>query len=341
MTSATTPAAASKAGEAAPKPRRLTYLQAIHQAQLEELRHDDSVILMGEDLESNLFGTNKGYVDEFGRERIRDTPISELGFTGAAIGAAMTGLRPIVDYAVATFMYVAMEQLVSQAAKARYMTGGQTSVPAVFRGCEYYGASTAAHHCDRPHSTFMTIPGLKIIAPSNPYDMLGLLKSAVRDDDTVLCFEGLSLWGNRQEVPAEEYLVPLGEAGVKRAGDDVTVVAIGGSVPIALQAAETLAEDGISVEVVDPRTLVPLDWPTILGSIERTGRLVAVDLAAHTCSAASEIIATASEELFTELSAAPVRVTPPDVHIPFAPSMEMPLFPTAETIASAVRKVLG
>lgn len=319
---------------------RLTYLEAIRQAQLEELRRDENVILMGQDTEVNLFGTAGGLVEEFGRNRIRDTPISELGFAGAAIGAAMAGLRPIVDFTVATFMLVAMEQIVSQASKSRYMFGGQATIPVVFRGAEYYGASLAAHHSDRPHSTFMTIPGLKIVAPSSPGDAKGLLKSAIRDDDPVLVFEAVSLWTAREEVPDGEHLVPLGHAAVKRPGDDATVVAVGPMVPQALTAAERLADEGISVEVVDPRTLVPMDWATILGSVARTGRLVVADIAPRTCSAASEIQATAVEELFADLRAAPRRVAPPDVPIPFSPALEPQLYPGADEIADAVRATL-
>jgi pyruvate/2-oxoglutarate/acetoin dehydrogenase E1 component len=321
--------------------RRLTYLAAIREAQQAEMRRDRTVIVLGEDVEAAVFGTTAGFVEEFGRARVRNTPISELGFCGAAIGAAMTGLRPIVDLSIATFMYVATDAIISQAAKTRYMFGGQARIPVVFRAAMFYGGSDAAHHSDRPYPTFMTVPGLKIIAPTSPADAKGLLTSAIRDDDPVLCFEDKNLWATREPVPDGEHLVPLGRAAVKRRGDDVTVVAVAGAVPHALAAAEALAGDGVSVEVVDPRTLVPMDWPTIVDSVARTGRLVVADPAARTCSAASEIVATVTEELFGQLTAAPRRVTTPDVQIPFSPALEAGLYPTAQTIAAAVRGVLA
>jgi pyruvate/2-oxoglutarate/acetoin dehydrogenase E1 component len=331
---------ATTSATAQPATRRLNYLGAIREAQLEEMRRDASVIILGEDIRASVFGTSDEFLAEFGPNRVRNTPISELGFCGAAIGAAMTGLRPIVDLTIASFLYVAMDQLVSQAAKNRYMFGGQASIPVVYRAAMFYGGANAAHHSDRPYPMFMNVPGLKIITPSSPHDAMGLLKSAIRDDDPVLCFEDQTVWGSREAVPAEEYLIPLGEAAVKRTGDDVTVVAIAGAVPLALQAAEALAAEGVSVEVIDPRTLVPLDWPTILASVERTGRLVVVDPAHRTCSAASEIAATVAEQRFGALKAAPRRVTTPDVHIPFSPAMEKPLYPNPDTIAAAVRDVL-
>ncbi len=322
------------------KTRRISYLQAISEAQSEEMTRDPDVIIMGEDIEANVFGTSGGFVDRFGSNRVRNTPISEAGFTGAAIGAAMTGLRPIVDYTVASFLYIAMDQLVNQAAKLRYMSGGQTSIPAVFRAAMFYDGAFAAHHSDRPYPMFMNTPGLKVILPSGPYDVKGLLKSAIRDNDPVLCFEPVGLWNSREIVPPEEYLIPLGVAEVKREGTDVTVVALGATVPEALRAATSLAEDGVSVEVVDPRTLVPMDWPTIFESVRKTGRLIVVDAAARTCSAGSEISATVSEELFDSLSARPVRLTGPDIQIPFSPPLERGLYPRAADIHEAAMTLI-
>ena len=319
---------------------RVTYLAAIREAQLEELRRDDSVIMMGEDLVASLFGTASGFLDEFGPKRIRDTPISEAGFAGAAIGAAMTGLRPIVDFAVSTFLYVAMDQIVSQAAKTTYMFGGQASIPVVFRSGMFFGSGDAAHHSDRPHSTFMTVPGLKIIAPSTPFDVKGLLKTAVRDDDPVLCFESKTLWNIREHIPDDEYLIPLGQADVKRQGTDVTIVAIGPSVPHAVAAADSLKEQGISAEVVDPRSLVPFDWETVFNSVAKTSRLVVADPAVRTCSAASEVVATVTEEMFGDLASAPIRVTAPDIHVPFSPTLEAGLYPDAAKIALAAERAV-
>ncbi len=320
-------------------PRGRSYLQAIHEAQREEMARDQRVIIMGEDLRRNLFGTSSGLVEEFGEDRVRDVPLSENGFVGAAVGAAMTGLRPIVDITIASFMYCAMDQLVSQAAKNHYMFGGQAAIPVVYRAAMFYSGPIAAHHADRPYPMFMNVPGLKIVAPSSPADMKGLLKAAIREDDPVLCFEDQALWGDRELIPEGDHLVPLGSAATKRVGDDVTVVAISGAVSLALQAAEQLAADGISVEVVDPRSLVPVDTETILSSVAKTGRLVVVDPAHRTCSAASEIAAIAAEEAFSDLRAPVVRVTTPDTQIPFSPPLLASLLPTVSGVVAAVRRV--
>lgn len=320
--------------------RKLTFLQAIGEAQREEMRRDPRVFIMGEDVVYNVFGTTAGFPDEFGLERIRDTPISEAGFVGAAAGAAMVGMRPIVDLTIATFAYPAMDQIVSIIAKSTYLYGGQAKVPLVIRMCMFYGNSNAAQHSDRPYPMFMGIPGLKIICPSTPYDMMGLLKTAIRDDDPVLSFEDGTLWTSSSEVPDDELLVPFGKADIKHPGSDVTVVAIAGAVRHALAAAQELQKEGISVEVVDPRTLVPLDRATILESVHRTGRLVVADIAHRTCGAASEISAIVAEDGFWDLKAPIVRVTTPDTHIPFSPPLEQPLYPNKERIARAVRHVL-
>ncbi len=307
---------------------------------IEEMKRDPSVFMMGEDLTTNLFGATTGFVEAFGAERVRNTPISEAGFIGAAAGAAMVGMRPIVDVTIASFIYPAMDQLISIIAKSRYLYGGQARLPLVLRLCMFYGNSTAAQHSDRPYPMLMAVPGLKIILPSNARDMKGLLKSAVRDDDPVLCFEDSNLWSSKMEVPeGEDVLVPLGQAEVKREGTDVTVVALGGAVPQALAAATALAQEGVSVEVIDPRTLVPLDAATILRSVRKTGRLVAVDPAHRTCSAASEIAAIVAEQAFDALRAPVLRVTTPDTHIPFSPPLEARLFPNRQSITDAIRSV--
>jgi pyruvate/2-oxoglutarate/acetoin dehydrogenase E1 component len=320
--------------------RSITYLQAIYEAQLEEMRRDERVFLMGEDVRANIFGSATGFVQEFGLERVRDTPISEAGFVGAGAGAAMVGMRPIVEVSIAPFLYPAMDQIVSIIAKSRYLYGGQARLPLVIRTGMIYGAGNAAQHSDRPYPMFMTMPGLKIIVPATPYDLKGLLKSAIREDDPVMCFEDATLWMRKGEVPEGEYLVPLGKADVKREGGDVTVVAVGATVHPALEAAEQLARENISVEVVDPRTLVPLDRETILASVAKTGRLVAVDAAFRTCSAASEITAIVATEGFWHLKGPIRRVTTPDVHIPFSPSMEKGLYPDAAKIVAAIRETL-
>ncbi len=321
---------------------KIGFLEAIRQAQFEELQRDTNVFLMGEDVRCNVFGTTTGFVEAFGERRVRDTPISEAGFVGAAAGASMVGMRPIVDLTIATFVYPAMDQICSIIAKSRYLYGGQATLPLVLRTCMFYGNSNAAQHSDRPYPMFMGMPGLKIIVPSNPADMKGLLKSAIRDDNPVLSFEDGTLWSSKSEVPDDDdFLIPLGKADIKREGTDVSVIAVGGSVPLALDAAETLSKEGVSVEVVDPRTLVPLDTATILASVAKTGRALTVDPAHQSCSAASEISATIAEHAFDSLKAPIIRVTTPDTHLPFSPPIERPLYPSAERIVAAVRKVMN
>lgn len=320
---------------------KLTYTQAITAALREELARDPRVFVMGEDVASNIVGYHPGFAEEFGLERVRDTPITEAGFLGAAAGAAMVGMRPVVDMMIASFMYVAFDQLVSIIAKATYLYGGQATMPITIRAGMWHGANIAAQHSDRPMSTLATIPGLKIVAPASPYDVKGLLKSSIRDDDPVVFLEAKRGWSAAQEVPDEEYLIPLGEAEVKREGADVTIVAVSSAVRSALDAADTLREAGISAEVVDPRTIVPLDTETILASVEKTGRLVIADPSHEMCSVASEISAVVAEHGFWNLRAPITRVTTPHVHIPFSPALEAGLYPTRDRITAAVHGVLS
>jgi acetoin:2,6-dichlorophenolindophenol oxidoreductase subunit beta len=318
----------------------ISYLQAIRDAQYEEMRRDERVFIMGEDVAWNMLGSTEGFVEEFGPERVRNTPITEAAFTGAAAGAAMVGMRPIVDLMLTSFMYCAMDQIISIISKSTYLYGGQASLPLTIRASMFYGGSNAAQHSDRPLAPFMASPGLKIIAPSSPYDAKGLLKAAIREDDPVISFEDGTLWTMTGEVPDEDYIVPLGQADVKREGSQVTVVAISGAVRAALAAAGRLAGEGISVEVVDPRSLVPLDYDTILSSVAKTGRLVVADPSHRTCSPAAEIAATVAEDGFWSLQAPIVRVTTPDTHIPFSPPLEAQLYPGPDRIAEAVRQTL-
>ncbi|WP_415853665.1 alpha-ketoacid dehydrogenase subunit beta [Sinomonas sp. G460-2] len=328
----------------------MSYLGAIGAAQREAMDADPRVVIIGEDVEANVYGTtgagksrkDKGdFLELFGKNRIRNTPISEEVIVGAAAGAAMTGLRPIVDLSYSSFLYMAMDQFVNQVAKNRYMFGGQASLPVVFRSAMFYGLNTGAHHSDRPYPMFMNVPGLKIIVPSTPYDAKGLLRTAVDCDDPVLTFEACMLWGTKGEVPEEEYRIPLGQARVAREGSDVTVVAISSAVPEALVAAESLAEEGLSVEVIDPRTLVPFDAEAVVRSVQRTGRLVVADPAHRTCSAAAEISAIVAEEAFESLRAPIVRVTTPDTQIPFSTALEKQLYPNRDSIEDAIRRVTG
>jgi pyruvate/2-oxoglutarate/acetoin dehydrogenase E1 component len=320
---------------------KATYLEAIHQAQHEEMTRDDRVFLMGEDIVCNVFGTTTGFVDSFGLERVRDTPISENGFVGAGAGAAMVGMRPIVDVTLSSFLYPAMDQIISIVAKSRYIYGGQASLPLVIRSCLFYGNSNAAQHSDRPYSMFMNVPGLKIITPSSAYDAKGMLKAAIRDDDPVMVFEDGTCWSSKDEVPDDpDFLIPLGKGDIKREGSDITVVAIAGAVPIALKAAAQLASEGISLEVVDPRSLVPLDRNLILKSVRKTGRAMTVDPAHQTCSAGSEIAAMIGEHAFDALRGPVIRIATADTHLPFSPTIEKALYPTVERIVAAARRLV-
>ena len=321
---------------------RITYLEAIQDAQMEEMIRDPRVFIMGEDIRCNVFGTTTGFVEKFGEARVRDTPISENGFIGAAGGAAIVGMRPIVDATISSFLFPAMDQICSIIAKSRYIYGGQAKLPLVIRSCLFYGNSNAAQHSDRPYSMFMNMPGLKIIAPSSARDMKGLLKAAIRSDDPVLSFEDSTCWSNKSEVPDDDdFVIPLGQGEVKCEGTDITVVAIAGAVNIALKAAKELAKEGISLEVVDPRSLVPLDRDLILRSVRKTGRAICVDPAHKTCSAASEISATIVEDAFDALRAPVIRITTPDTHLPFSPHIEKPLYPSVARIVDAARRLVG
>lgn len=316
----------------------LTYLSAILEAEKEEMARDPNVILIGEDIA--LYSAS-GVLGKLDPKRIWNAPISELGFSGMAVGAAITGLRPIVDLTIASFVYIACDQIINQAAKIRFMTGGQVRVPVVFRMSMWHNGANAAQHSDRPYPMFMNVPGLKVIAPATSADMKGMLKSAIRDDDPVIVFEDNDLWGKKEAVPTDpDFLVPLGKAAVRRAGTDVTIVSVAGCLLHALPAAEQLAKEGISAEVIDVRSLVPLDKATILASVAKTGRLVVADYAHRTAGAAAEIAAIVAEEGFATLKAPIQRVTTPDVQIPFSPKLERPLYPNKEKIAAAARKTV-
>jgi acetoin:2,6-dichlorophenolindophenol oxidoreductase subunit beta len=319
---------------------RINYLAAIARAQREALEEDPRVIVMGEDIRANVYGTSPNFLADFGPDRVRNLPISEAGFTGVAIGAAMTGLRPIVDYSYTTFMYLAMDQIVNQAAKNRYMFGGQASIPIVLRAAMWYGASSAAHHSDRPYSMYMNVPGLNIVVPSGAYDAKGLLTAAIRCNDPVLVFEDATLWSSKEEVPDEPYEIPLGRAHIVKEGSDITIVAIAGAVRLAKSAVASLEDQGVSAELIDPRSLVPLDLETIVASVRKTGRLLIVDPANRTCGAASEIAASAGEAAFSSLRSPIRRLTTPDVHIPFSPAMEKPLYPTADRMIDAALAIV-
>ncbi|WP_116810879.1 alpha-ketoacid dehydrogenase subunit beta [Steroidobacter cummioxidans] len=315
---------------------QITYNDASTEAVLEEMRRDPRVFVMGQDVQSGAYAAAVG---EFGLERIRNTPISETGFYGAGIGAALTGMRPVIEGGCSTFFYSAMDQIVNQAAKSRYMFGGQASVPLVIRAPAVYSVALAAHHSDRLWGLFSQAPGLKIIVPTTPRDAKGLMRAAIRDPNPVMCFDDFSLLGLMGEVPDGDYVIPLGVADIKRAGSDVTIVALAKAVHHALAAADVLEREGISVEVVDIRSVVPLDRRTILNSVAKTGRVMVVDPAPRTGGVAAEVAATVAEEALGYLKAPIVRLTAPDIPVPFSPHLEQLMYPTMESIAAAARKL--
>jgi pyruvate dehydrogenase E1 component beta subunit len=320
---------------------QITFLQAIRTALTEEMERDPSTFVLGEDVGLSAFGSTRGLLERFGPERVRDTPISEAGFVGAAVGAAMAGMRPICEIEIAPFIYCAFDQIVNQAAKLRYMSGGQARLPITFR--TLYGAAggAAAQHSETVYPHLLPVPGLKIVVPSGPADMKGLLKSAIRDDNPVVVFEHAALGRSREEVPDGEFLVPLGKASIKREGKDVTLVAIGAMVPRAMAVANRMAKDGIEVEVVDPRTLAPLDEETLLTSLGKTNRMVIADEAHLHGSAASEIAATMVEKGFDLLDAPIRRVAALDVPIPFSKPLEAAVIPDEARIEAGIRAVLS
>lgn len=315
-------------------------IQAINEALAEEMARDPRVILFGEDVEISIMGDTRGLAARFGPDRVRNTPICETLMTGMAVGAAAAGYRPVCHMMYGNFLYTGMDAIANQAAKLRYMTGGQVTLPIVYMGVFGGGRSSAAQHSDALHPVLMNLGGIKVVLPASPADAKGLLKSAIRDDNPVVFLQAAGRGGEAGEVPEEEYTIPLGVAEVKRAGRDATIVAIGAMVRPALRAAEALAGEGIEAEVVDPRTLMPLDAETILASVRRTGRLVVVDEARDTCSAASHIVAVVAEAAWAALKAPPRRVTVPDVAIPYSPPLEKAILPDPERIAAAVRATL-
>jgi pyruvate/2-oxoglutarate/acetoin dehydrogenase E1 component len=316
--------------------RELTYSEAAVEAVAEEMRRDPKIFYMSTDPIPSL-------LKEFGGERIRATPIAEAALTGMAIGAAGSGFRPIVDWRQVTFGFVAMDQIVNQASKIHYMFGGQVSFPILYRAAVGGGTQLAAQHSQSPYSMFMNLAGLKMFLPSTPYDMKGLLKTAIRDNNPVISFESNRLMTRKGPVPEDDYTIPLGKADIKREGKDVTVVALAWLVHEAVAAAEELAGEGISIEVVDPRTLAPLDTETIRSSVQKTGRLVIADEAGPTAGFSAEVAAVATEDAatFARLKAPVKRVCALQVPIPYSPILEDHVFPDRQRIIAGIREVLG
>jgi pyruvate dehydrogenase E1 component beta subunit len=320
---------------------RKTYIAAIKEALTEEMRRDSSVMLMGEDVRIGVFAGTRGLHAEFGDKRVIDTPISELAVAGAGVGAAATGLRPVVDLMFGTFLYLAFDQIANQAGAMRYMFGGQAKLPLVYMVQNGTGSSAGHHHSQSVHPFFMNMPLIKVVMPSTPYDVKGLLKAAIRDDNPVVFLNHLGLGGQRGEIPDDDYIVPLGKGEIKRAGTDVTIAAAGLMVHHALKAATALAADGIEAEVIDLRTLKPWDEALVLESVAKTGRFVAVDESSPVCGAASEWAATVAEKAFTHLKSAPRRVASKPVPVPFSPKLEKAVVPSPEDIIAAARAAMG
>jgi pyruvate/2-oxoglutarate/acetoin dehydrogenase E1 component len=324
--------------------RVITYAEALNEALREEMRRDQAVFVMGEDVAvwggGGVFGVTKGLVEEFGTERVRDTPISEEAIAAVAVGAAATGSRPVAEIMYVDFIGLAMEPIVNQAAKLRYMFGGKAKVPMVIRAQEGAGRGNAAQHSQSLEAWFCHIPGLKVITPSTPADAKGLLKSAIRDDNPVIFLEHKVLYFSKGPVPAEEHVVPLGVADVKREGTDVTIVGIHTMVGKALQAAEQLESEGISVEVIDPRTLVPLDEETIVESVKKTGRLIVSHEAYTRSGFGAEIMARVVESAFDYLDAPPLRVCARDVPVPYSAVLETAALPQVDDLVSAARSLV-
>jgi pyruvate dehydrogenase E1 component beta subunit len=316
-------------------------IEAINDALTEEMERDERVIVFGQDIEISMFGDTKGLLQRFGPARVRNTPISETLMSGMAVGAAAAGYRVVCHMMYANMFYTGFEGIANQAAKLPYMTAGQVKLPIVFFGLMGGGRSVGAQHSDSSHPLFMNLGGLKVVVPSMPADAKGLLKSAIRDDSPVVYLQPGGRGPERAEVPDGEFLTPLGVADIKRGGRHVTIVAIGSMVRRALAAAEKLGAEGIEAEVIDPRSLVPLDKTAILDSVRKTGHLVVVDEARLTCGAASEITAMVAEEGFSHLRRPPVRVAVPDVPMPFAPVLEREVMPNEDKIIRAVHRALG
>ncbi|MFG6117369.1 MULTISPECIES: alpha-ketoacid dehydrogenase subunit beta [Thalassobacillus] len=334
--------------------RQISFADAINEAIKETMRNDENVILLGEDVAGGadldhlgdedawggVMGVTKGLVQEFGRDRILDTPIAEAGYVGAAVSAAATGMRPIAELMFNDFIGSCLDEVMNQGAKLRYMFGGHAKIPLVIRTMHGAGFRAAAQHSQTLYGMFTAIPGVKVVVPSTPADAKGLLISAIEDDDMVVFFEDKTLYNVKGEVPEGHYTIPIGKADIKRAGDDLTIVAIGKQVNTALAAAEQLAQKGIEAEVVDPRSLSPLDENSILKSVQKTSRLVIVDEANPRCNAATDISALVADKGFDYLDAPIKMVTAPHSPVPFSPALEDLYLPTPEKILAVVSELI-
>lgn len=324
-------------------PREITFAEAVREALAEEMRRDSRVYILGEDVAEagTPFKVLSGLVEEFGSERVVDTPISEAGFTGVAVGAAMTGMRPVVDIMFGDFVTLTMDQMANQAAKVHYMSGGKWKVPMVMRTTLGAARRSAAQHSQSLHAWFSHVPGLKVVLPSTPYDAKGLLKTAIRDENPVIFFEDKMMYKMKGPVPAEDYTIPLGVADVKREGRDVTIVATSSMVQVALEAARMLDEIGISAEVIDPRTTWPLDEKTLIESAKKTSRAIVVDEGYARYGVTAEIAAVIAEGAFYNLDGPVRRIGAMHVPIPFSPPLEDATVPNENAVFEVARELCG
>jgi pyruvate dehydrogenase E1 component beta subunit len=322
--------------------RTIQFREAICEAMSEEMRHDDSIYLIGEEVAeyNGAYKASKGMLDEFGPKRVIDAPIAELGFAGIAVGSAMNGNRPIVEFMTFNFSLVGIDQIINNAAKMRQMSGGQFNIPIVFRGPTASAGQLAATHSQAFESWYANCPGLKVVVPANAYDAKGLLKAAIRDNDPVIFMESEQMYGDKSEVPEGEYILPLGVADVKREGTDVTIVSFGKILKEAFLAADAMEKDGISCEIIDLRTVRPLDYDTVLNSVKKTNRLVVLEEAWPFGSVASEITYMVQEKAFDYLDAPVQRITTADTPAPYSPALLKEWLPNAQDVIKAVKKVM-
>ncbi|WP_278184090.1 pyruvate dehydrogenase complex E1 component subunit beta [Aequorivita soesokkakensis] len=322
--------------------KTLQFREAVCEAMSEEMRRDDTIYLMGEEVAeyNGAYKASKGMLDEFGAKRVIDTPISEMGFSGIGVGSAMNGNRPIIEFMTFNFSLVAIDQIINNAAKMRQMSGGQFNIPIVFRGPTASAGQLAATHSQAFESWYANCPGLKVVVPSNPADAKGLLKSAIRDNDPVIFMESEQMYGDKGEVPEGEYLIPLGVADIKRKGKDVTIVSFGKIIKEAYKAAETLAEEGIECEIIDLRTVRPMDKEAILESVKKTNRLVILEEAWPFGNVSTEITYMVQNEAFDYLDAPIVKINTADTPAPYSPALLEEWLPNSEDVVKAVKKVL-
>jgi pyruvate dehydrogenase E1 component beta subunit len=322
--------------------RSIQFREALREALQEEMRRDEAVFLMGEEVAEydGAYKVSQGMLAEFGDRRVIDTPIAELGFAGIGVGAAMNGLRPVIEFMTFNFSLVAIDQVINSAAKMMSMSGGQFTVPIVFRGPTASAGMLSSQHSQAFDNWYANTPGLKVIVPSNPYDAKGLLKSAIRDNDPVIFMESEQMYGEKGEVPEEEYLIPIGKADIKRVGSDVTLVSFGKIIKTCFAAAEELEKEGVSCEIIDLRTIRPIDYDTVIESVKKTNRLVIVEEAWPLGSIATEVSFKVQKEAFDYLDAPVLRVTSADVPLPYAPTLIDAALPNATRVIKAVKQVL-